>query len=171
MASFFARSSTTTQCQFCRFDPVGACSAISRHSSTTERSTGLSKSRRLRTDRVVVSSSSADRFSFMVRECCRHNGPMTDRVTIDIADGIANVRFNRPDKRNALDREQFAAIADAGERIKSTQGVRVVVLSGEGKSFCAGLDLAMFSSLGGGGETRGNPGSLTESGITHIGQQ
>jgi enoyl-CoA hydratase/carnithine racemase len=96
---------------------------------------------------------------------------MTDRVTIDIADGIANVRFNRPDKRNALDREQFAAIADAGERIKSTPGVRVVVLSGEGKSFCAGLDLAMFSSLGGGGETRGNPGSLTESGITHIGQQ
>jgi enoyl-CoA hydratase/carnithine racemase len=96
---------------------------------------------------------------------------MTDRVTIEIADGIANVRFNRPDKRNALDHEQFAAIAEAGEQIKSTLGVRVVVLSGEGKSFCAGLDLSMFSNLGGGGETRGNPGALTESGITHIGQQ
>ena len=60
---------------------------------------------------------------------------------------------------------------DAGERIKSAPGVRVVVLSGEGKSFCAGLDLAMFGNLGGDGETRGNPGVLTESGITHIGQQ
>jgi len=96
---------------------------------------------------------------------------MTDRVTIGIAGGIANVRFNRPDKRNALDHEQFAAIADAGERIKSAPGVRVVVLSGEGKSFCAGLDLAMFGSLGGGGDAPGNPGAMTESRITHIGQQ
>jgi enoyl-CoA hydratase/carnithine racemase len=95
---------------------------------------------------------------------------MTDRVTIDIADGIANVRFNRPDKRNALDHEQFAAIVDAGEQIKTASGVRVVVLSGEGKSFCAGLDLAMFANLGS-GQDRGNPGALTSSGITHIGQQ
>ena len=95
---------------------------------------------------------------------------MTDRVTIDIADGIANVRFNRPDKRNALDHEQFAAIAEAGSRVKALPGVRVVVLSGEGKSFCAGLDLGMFGSLGV-GQSRGNPGALSESGITHIGQQ
>ena len=95
---------------------------------------------------------------------------MTDRVTIDIADGIANVRFNRPDKRNALDHEQFAAIVDAGEQIKTASGVRVVVLSGEGKSFCAGLDLSMFANLGG-GQDRGDPGALTSSGITHVGQQ
>lgn len=97
---------------------------------------------------------------------------MTDRVSIEIADGVADVRFNRPDKRNALDHEQFAAIADAGQRIKAAPGVRVVVLSGEGKSFCAGLDLAMFGSLGtGDGSRRGNPGALESSGVTHLGQQ
>ena len=96
---------------------------------------------------------------------------MTDRVTIDIAGGIADVRLNRPDKRNALDFDQFAAIAAAGEELKSATGVRVVVLSGEGKSFCAGLDLSVMNGLGSGGRAEGNPGSLQSSGITHLGQQ
>ena len=67
---------------------------------------------------------------------------MSDRVIVTVDGGIADVRFNRPDKRNALDREQFAAIAEVGERLKTESGVRVVVLSGEGESFCAGLDFA-----------------------------
>src|SRR5712691_7838053 len=53
-----AGSVTTTKCQFWIFDPVGACWAIVRHSSSTVRSTGRVKSRRFRTARVVVSSSS-----------------------------------------------------------------------------------------------------------------
>ena len=69
---------------------------------------------------------------------------MSDRVIVEITDGIAHVRLNRPDKRNALDGEMFQAIADAGEQLKSDAELRAVVLSGEGKSFCAGLDLAMF---------------------------
>ena len=44
---------------------------------------------------------------------------MSERVTISIRNGIADVRFNRPEKRNALDGEQFLAIADAGERLKT----------------------------------------------------
>jgi len=100
---------------------------------------------------------------------------IADRVTIDVADGIADVRLNRPDKRNALDRAMFSAIAEAGEHVKSLPGVRVVVLSGEGKSFCAGLDLAMFGTLADGGgdadDGRGNPGALNANGITHLGQQ
>ena len=67
---------------------------------------------------------------------------MSDRVTISISDGIADVRFNRADKRNALDGEQFQAIVDAGESLKTNKKIRVVVVSGEGASFCAGLDLA-----------------------------
>src|SRR6478736_8456973 len=63
-ACFFAGSVTITHCQPCELLPVGACSAISRHSSITDRSTGLSKSRRVRTARVVVRTSSADRLSF-----------------------------------------------------------------------------------------------------------
>jgi len=98
---------------------------------------------------------------------------MSDRVTVSIADGIADVRFNRPEKRNALDGEQFAAIEAVGEQLKSADGVRVVVLSGEGESFCAGLDFAMFSGMVGDGEreTQGSPGDLPEGRITHRGQQ
>jgi enoyl-CoA hydratase/carnithine racemase len=101
---------------------------------------------------------------------------MSDRVIVTIEDGIADVRLNRADKRNALDREQFAAIAEAGERLKSETGVRAVVLSGEGESFCAGLDFSMFEGMAGGDGTgeaqdRGNPGRLDEGRITHLGQQ
>ncbi|MEO6570947.1 MAG: crotonase/enoyl-CoA hydratase family protein [Ilumatobacteraceae bacterium] len=107
---------------------------------------------------------------------------MSDRVIISIADGVADVRFNRPDKRNALDREQFAAIAEAGESLKSADGVRVVVLSGVGESFCAGLDFSMFSGMAESGpratvrvaddhEQRGDPGQMVDGRITHLGQQ
>jgi enoyl-CoA hydratase/carnithine racemase len=83
------------------------------------------------------------------------------------------VRFNRPDKRNALDGAQFAAIEQVGEDLKSVQGLRVVVLSGEGESFCAGLDFSMFSGMAGDAprETDGNPGDIPEGRITHRGQQ
>jgi enoyl-CoA hydratase/carnithine racemase len=103
---------------------------------------------------------------------------MADRVTITVDGGIADVRFNRADKRNALDQEQFSAIADAGEALKAMTGVRVVVLSGEGSSFCAGLDFSIFGQMAGGGiegqdagTSDGNPGRLTEGGLTHLGQQ
>jgi enoyl-CoA hydratase/carnithine racemase len=101
---------------------------------------------------------------------------MSDRVIVSINDGIAGVRFNRPDKRNALDSEQFAAIAEAGERLKHEPAVRVVVVSGEGESFCAGLDFSMFGAMADGAGTgrdgeRGNPGNLDGGRITHLGQQ
>ncbi len=70
------------------------------------------------------------------------------RVTIDFADGIADVRLNRPDKMNALDPAMFAGIAEAVEQLGAMPGLRAVVLSGEGRAFCAGLDMA---SMAGGG--------------------
>jgi len=66
---------------------------------------------------------------------------MTDRVRLTINDGVADVRLNRPDKMNALDPDMFRAIADAGARLKEDPGIHAVVLSGEGRAFCAGLDL------------------------------
>ena len=65
IAFFFSASSTNTHCQPCELEPVGACSASSRHSISTSRPTGLSKSRRLRTERVVVRTSSTDRLRVM----------------------------------------------------------------------------------------------------------
>ena len=97
----------------------------------------------------------------------------TDRVSISISNGVADVRLNRPDKRNALDNEMFLGLARAGERLKSEPGVRVVVLSGEGSSFCAGLDFGSFQQMAGGGGDggEGNPGSMAPGRITHLGQQ
>ncbi|MCR9288576.1 MAG: crotonase/enoyl-CoA hydratase family protein [Bacteroidetes bacterium] len=67
------------------------------------------------------------------------------RVTINIKNHIADVRLNRPDKMNALDEEMFKAIIEAGETVGKNLSVRCVVLSGEGKAFCAGMDVANFN--------------------------
>jgi enoyl-CoA hydratase/carnithine racemase len=76
---------------------------------------------------------------------------MQDRVTVSLAQGIADVRLNRPDKMNALDAAMFEALVAAGRRLAEERGLRAVVLSGEGRAFCAGLDVASF--LGGGGRS------------------
>ncbi len=70
-----------------------------------------------------------------------------DRVTVTLdADGVAQVRLNRPDKLNALDPAMFDAIIAAGDELRTMQGLRAVVLAGEGRAFCAGLDLASFTA-------------------------
>ncbi|MFM8827061.1 MAG: crotonase/enoyl-CoA hydratase family protein [Actinomycetota bacterium] len=100
---------------------------------------------------------------------------MSERVIINISDGIADVRFNRPDKRNALDGEQFQAIVDAGESLKGNKKIRAVVVSGEGASFCAGIDLGslggMASGERGNGEAKPSAGDMVDGRITHLGQQ
>ncbi len=73
---------------------------------------------------------------------------MTDRVSIDITGGVADVRLAHADKMNALDPAMFAGIADALATLDATAGLRCAVLSGEGRAFCAGLDMA---SMAGGG--------------------
>ena len=80
---------------------------------------------------------------------------MNDRVSITIANHIADVRLNRPDKMNALDSAMFEGIVAAGERLMDEKGVRAVVLSGEGRAFCAGLDMASMASGGSGMDIRG----------------
>jgi enoyl-CoA hydratase/carnithine racemase len=72
---------------------------------------------------------------------------MNDRVTISIEDGVADVRLSRPDKMNALDNAMFEGLVAAGERLKTEKGVRAVVLSGEGRAFCAGLDMGNFGRM------------------------
>ncbi len=73
---------------------------------------------------------------------------MQDRVTVSLAHGIADVRLNRPDKMNALDSAMFKALVETGRELRTQRGLRAVVLSGEGRAFCAGLDVASF--MGGG---------------------
>src|SRR6201990_292512 len=90
---------------------------------------------------------------------------MEDRVSISIADGIADVRLVRADKMNALDQVMFEALVAATERLSKEKGVRVVVLSGEGRAFCAGLDMGRFAAMkesGGNGIPGGENRDLTK---------
>jgi len=64
-----------------------------------------------------------------------------ERVTISIADGVADVRLNRPDRINALDKAMHEALSAAASRLTGDPSVRAVVLSGAGRGFCAGIDV------------------------------
>lgn len=77
---------------------------------------------------------------------------MADRVSVTCSSGIADVRLNRPDKLNALDRAMFEALVDTGRALREDRSLRAVVLSGEGRGFCAGLDFMSFMAMAGDGE-------------------
>jgi enoyl-CoA hydratase/carnithine racemase len=108
-----------------------------------------------------------------------------DRVRVEITDGVADVRMIRADKMNALDGDMFLALDEVGTRLCSEPGLRAVVLSGEGRSFCAGLDFSSFQAMSSGAQSSGaqssgaqssgagagNPGLMAEGRITHLGQQ
>ena len=102
-----------------------------------------------------------------------------DRVKVSIEGGIADVRLDRADKRNALDPAMFDAIARAGKDLVSNKEIRAVVLSGSGASFCAGLDFASFQSMANGGSSNSdsksnsgeNAGAMQPGAITHLAQQ
>jgi enoyl-CoA hydratase/carnithine racemase len=72
---------------------------------------------------------------------------MTNRITTTITDGIADVRLTRPDKMNALDDAMFEALIDTGDSLAQNPSVRVIILSGEGRAFCAGLDMGSFARM------------------------
>ena len=76
---------------------------------------------------------------------------MDERIRLDLQHGVADVRLVRADKMNALDDAMFEALRRTGEQLKTLPGVRAVVLSGEGRAFCAGLDTANFGEMASGG--------------------
>ncbi len=104
---------------------------------------------------------------------------MSDRIQIIRDGGVADVRLNRPEKMNALDPDMFEALNRTSEELAADTTLRCVVLSGEGKAFCAGLDFSSFQAMGSGerrpsgeGEQAGTSAILdTGERITHRGQQ
>jgi enoyl-CoA hydratase/carnithine racemase len=74
---------------------------------------------------------------------------MTDRVTVRIEGGVADVRMAREDKLNALDLAMFDALIETGKSLATDRTVRAVVLSGNGRGFCAGLDFGSFAAMAG----------------------
>lgn len=83
-------------------------------------------------------------------------------VTIDVTDGVADVRLNRAEKYNALNPQMFKAIIDAAQKLAQAKNVRAIVLSGNGRGFCAGLDMQSMSGLAGSTDDKGkNKGADT----------
>ena len=70
---------------------------------------------------------------------------MTARIQLDVSDRVARLRLDRPDKLNALDAEMVAELAARCAELEHRQDVAVVILSGEGKAFCAGGDIEAWS--------------------------
>lgn len=71
---------------------------------------------------------------------------MNDTISYQLENGIATVTLNRPEKMNALNQDLFEALIAAGEAIKADNSVRVVILHGAGKAFCAGLDMDLMKA-------------------------
>jgi enoyl-CoA hydratase/carnithine racemase len=73
---------------------------------------------------------------------------LNERVRLTLGEhGVADVALVRSDKMNALDPAMFDALLAVIEQLKATPGLRAVVLHGEGRAFCAGLDMASFAAL------------------------
>ncbi len=77
----------------------------------------------------------------------------SERVRIETDAGVADVRLVRADKHNGLDWRMFVALNEAIDALGGVDDLRAVVLSGDGPSFCAGLDIASFAA--GDGELAG----------------
>lgn len=73
--------------------------------------------------------------------------PQFSALAISLADGVAEVRLNRPDKSNAMNEPMWQELRAAFQWADSTPAVRVAVLSGAGRNFCSGIDLAMLMGI------------------------
>jgi enoyl-CoA hydratase/carnithine racemase len=93
---------------------------------------------------------------------------MNDRVSITVADQIADVRLTRGDKMNAIDPAMFEGIGQAIDELAAMDNVRCVVLSGEGRAFCAGLDMTSMAGGGSGlsSRDRNEQGSILPQHVT-----
>lgn len=92
-------------------------------------------------------------------------------VLATITDGIADVRLNRPASLNAVSDEMFAALIETAVRLRGDPALRAVVVSGEGRAFCAGVDTKMFDVMrkaGAGGDWRPGDADASAAGLADV---
>ena len=93
----------------------------------------------------------------------------SERVVIEVADHVADVRMVRADKHNGLDWAMFVSLNEALDQLGEAAELRAVVLSGEGPSFCAGLDVKSFAE--GNGDLAGDGFAAVEGSIANFAQR
>ena len=89
----------------------------------------------------------------------------SERIAVMIEDGVAHVELARPERLNAMDRDMFAAIGDTFRALGRDPAVRVILLSGRGRHFSAGLDLEYASKQF---APIGDPGRAAEAKLRHV---
>jgi len=97
---------------------------------------------------------------------------MTETISLEIVEHIADIRLNRPEKRNAINLELMLGLITMAKQLKANKQLRAVVLSGNGEAFCAGMDFEIFTDMLSGEITGDNTGfeDLSEQGANK-GQQ
>ncbi|HXM37366.1 MAG TPA: enoyl-CoA hydratase/isomerase family protein [Gemmatimonadales bacterium] len=71
-----------------------------------------------------------------------------ERVLVEVADRIGTITLNRPEKLNAFDPEGCQDLVEALRMLAAADAVRVIVVTGAGRAFCAGADLAVLGTQG-----------------------
>lgn len=71
-----------------------------------------------------------------------------ERILVDVAGGIGTVTLNRPEKLNALDRALCDELREGLALLTRSDAVRVIVITGAGRAFCAGADLGVLGEEG-----------------------
>jgi methylglutaconyl-CoA hydratase len=69
------------------------------------------------------------------------------RIVYSVADSVAAITLNRPEKRNALDTQTINELQSALEQAGQEASVKIITVAGAGKDFCSGLDLALLQKI------------------------
>ncbi len=69
---------------------------------------------------------------------------MSDAVLVDVADGVMTVTINRPEAKNAVNKQVAEGIAAAMDKLDGSDDIHVAILTGADNTFCAGMDLKAF---------------------------
>ena len=88
---------------------------------------------------------------------------MSDQIQTELAGGVLTVKLARPEKKNAITQAMYAVLAEATERARTDDAVRVLMFKGQGDSFSAGNDIADFIAMG----SRGG-GQVTDAPVFHF---
>jgi enoyl-CoA hydratase/carnithine racemase len=83
---------------------------------------------------------------------------MTEHLRVSVDNGVMEITWNRPDKKNAITNAMYAAAGDALERASADKSIRVALLTSEGDSFTAGNDLSVFAAANAGTQTEAPQG-------------
>jgi len=87
--------------------------------------------------------------------------PATNELLLDVADHVATVTLNRPERLNAITVTLTAALRQTFDQLGRDDDVRVIIVTGAGRGFCAGADMALLQNLTQGGALPNTMGNHT----------